>query len=471
MIVAHILLGEPWLYDRDVEYSGKENTYSFKFNDKHIILKPLSAETMKKYQEPKSTKEEDSKPKKVIEKKKALQILRKKPFEMKSKEQRMVFALVSEEVKFSTTTNIEMYNFVIKHKAEIENKVADALSPVYLILTSTAVQVTSFDSLKQDYSTRKDFKHIMEIHDEVQRKIAINNETNKCHADLKRKFAKFQEGGVEVMVHIHPERYPKGVNKKLHSISAGPFKILKKIGSNAYALELPKDMGISNVFNIEDLTSYAGHQIDPREKVTIVSLPSTTRLREKVYDILDHKLVSTRGGGYQKDLIHWKRHPLADCTWIIDAEFSWDQILPMAEFPYNSSINISTDYSPFEAVMGVNPRKSIDLLPLPSSARLSVEAEAFSSTFWTYTMRKGVKLWSLFILNDILRGVYKKLHPRSAGPFKIFKKIGSHAYVLELPKDMGISNIFKIEDLTSYAGPQIDPGEKVTKVSCPPAAR
>ncbi|KAL3513461.1 hypothetical protein ACH5RR_026178 [Cinchona calisaya] len=77
-------------------HNGKANTYSLKFNDKHIVLKPLSAETMKKYQEPISTKEEDSKPKKVIEKKKALQILRKKPFEWESKEQEVVFALVGE---------------------------------------------------------------------------------------------------------------------------------------------------------------------------------------------------------------------------------------------------------------------------------------------------------------------------------------------------------------------------------------
>ncbi|KAL3504168.1 hypothetical protein ACH5RR_034009 [Cinchona calisaya] len=96
-----------WLYDRDVKHNGKANTYSFKFNDKHIVLKPLSTETMK-YQEPKSAKEEDSKPKKVIEKKKALQILSKKPLERESEEQGVVFALVSKEVKFSAITGFEV---------------------------------------------------------------------------------------------------------------------------------------------------------------------------------------------------------------------------------------------------------------------------------------------------------------------------------------------------------------------------
>ncbi|KAL3504167.1 hypothetical protein ACH5RR_034008 [Cinchona calisaya] len=134
------------------------------------------------------------------------------------------------------------YNFVIKHKAGTENKVADALSRVHLILTSMAIQVVGIDSLKQDYSTCKDIKE-----------------------------------RDEVMVRIRPEWYSKGVYKKLHSRSAGPFKILKKISSNAF--ELPEDMGINNIFNIEDLISDAGHQIDLGEKVTTVSFPPTAHLR------------------------------------------------------------------------------------------------------------------------------------------------------------------------------------------------
>ncbi|KAL3503994.1 hypothetical protein ACH5RR_033835 [Cinchona calisaya] len=104
------------------------------------------------------------------------------------------------------------------------------------------------------------------------------------------------------MVRIHPERYPNGVYKKLHSRNAGPFKILKKISSNAYVLELPEDMSINNIFNIEDLTSYTRYLIDPAEKATTISLSPNTCLRGEVYDVLDHQPVSTRGDGYQKYL-------------------------------------------------------------------------------------------------------------------------------------------------------------------------
>jgi len=42
----------------------------------------------------------------------------------------------------------------------------------------------------------------------------------------------------------------------LHAHSAGPFKVLQRVGPNAYVLDLPHDFGISSTFNIEDLVAY-----------------------------------------------------------------------------------------------------------------------------------------------------------------------------------------------------------------------
>ena len=60
------------------------------------------------------------------------------------------------------------------------------------------------------------------------------------------------------MICIRPEQFPSGTIKKLQARSAGLFKVLKRIGSNAYVIELPSDYGISLTFNIEDLVAYKG---------------------------------------------------------------------------------------------------------------------------------------------------------------------------------------------------------------------
>ncbi|XP_074318295.1 uncharacterized protein LOC141655095 [Silene latifolia] len=41
MDAYHLLLGRPWEFDQDSIHHGKENTYSFKFASKRVILSPL----------------------------------------------------------------------------------------------------------------------------------------------------------------------------------------------------------------------------------------------------------------------------------------------------------------------------------------------------------------------------------------------------------------------------------------------
>ena len=40
MDACHLLLGQPWQFDRDVTHNGKTNTYSFIFNGMKIVLVP-----------------------------------------------------------------------------------------------------------------------------------------------------------------------------------------------------------------------------------------------------------------------------------------------------------------------------------------------------------------------------------------------------------------------------------------------
>jgi len=58
----------------------------------------------------------------------------------------------------------------------------------------------------------------------------------------------------------------------------------------------------------------------------------------------------------------------------------------------------------------------------------------------------------VFGLNDYLNSPTKKLHARAIGPYQIIRKLGSNAYVLDLPDNLGISSILNVEDLTFHRG-------------------
>ena len=49
MKVTHILLGQPWLFDQNVQHNGKENTYALMVGEKEVVLKPMTLAEMDKF--------------------------------------------------------------------------------------------------------------------------------------------------------------------------------------------------------------------------------------------------------------------------------------------------------------------------------------------------------------------------------------------------------------------------------------
>ena len=167
-------------------------------------------------------------------------------------------------------------------------------------------------------------KHIHDLHAEIRRKISLSNEEYKLAADVHRRSKEFNVGGY-VMVRIRSERIPKTFSKKLYARVMSPYSIIRKMGSNAYLLDLPNDVDINPVFNVEDLLPYRG-TFEPSTLPSSVSageankgaptMPSLQFSKETVDTILDDEFVTSRDGGFRRFLVKWHSRPDFDATWM-----------------------------------------------------------------------------------------------------------------------------------------------------------
>jgi hypothetical protein len=108
-------------------------------------------------------------------------------------------------------------------------------------------------------SKRADF--VRKIHVKNKEAIEKKGKYTAARANKKRKEVLFQPDDM-AWVHFLKDRFPQLRKSKLLPRGAGPYKVLAKINDNAYKIDLPiAEYGVSNSFNVADLTPYEGEDI------------------------------------------------------------------------------------------------------------------------------------------------------------------------------------------------------------------
>jgi hypothetical protein len=138
----------------------------------------------------------------------------------------------------------------------------------------------------------------------------------KSYVDTQRRPLEFQPGDF-VYLKVSPIRGTRRfqVRGKLAPRYIGPYKILKRIGSVAYHLELPPEMSdMHNVFHVSQLKQCLRV---PEEQVPmeVVDLQLDLQYQERPIKILDTATRQTRRTAVRFCRVQWSNHTEAEATW------------------------------------------------------------------------------------------------------------------------------------------------------------
>ena len=93
------------------------------------------------------------------------------------------------------------------------------------------------------------------VHAQIKEIIEHSNANYKAATDIHRRRLIFKEGDL-IWVILTKERCPYDSYSKLGARKVYPWKVLIKINDNAYTIQLPSHLNISNAFNVKHLKPY-----------------------------------------------------------------------------------------------------------------------------------------------------------------------------------------------------------------------
>jgi hypothetical protein len=152
-------------------------------------------------------------------------------------------------------------------------------------------------------------ERLAQLHEALTETMKIAQDSQAQYYDAKHKPIEFMKGDRVWLksTNIRTER----PSKKLDWKKLGPFTVIKRIGMQAYQLELPKSMKIHPVFHVTLLEPYTQSTIPGRMTEPASPVIIEDEVEYEVEAILDSK-VSRRRLLY---LVKWKGYPDSENSW------------------------------------------------------------------------------------------------------------------------------------------------------------
>ncbi|GJX68149.1 hypothetical protein Tco_0303876 [Tanacetum coccineum] len=144
----------------------------------------------------------------------------------------------------------------------------------------------------------------------------VPRDRQKSYADLKRKPMDFQVRD-KVMLKVSPWKGVVRFSKwgKLNPRYVGPFKVLENVGSVAYKLELPEELGrVHNTFHVSNLKKcYADEPL----AVPLDGLHFDDKLQfiEEPVEIMDHEVKQLKRSRVLIIKVRWNSRRGPEFTW------------------------------------------------------------------------------------------------------------------------------------------------------------
>ncbi|GJV51878.1 putative reverse transcriptase domain-containing protein [Tanacetum coccineum] len=157
---------------------------------------------------------------------------------------------------------------------------------------------------------------------QIKQRMQAAHDRQKSYADLKRKPMEFQVGD-KVMLKVSPWKgvVRFGKRGKLNPRYVGPFKVLEKVGSVAYKLELPQELSrVHNTFHVSNLKKcYADEPL----AVPLDGLHFDDKLQfvEEPVEIMDREVKRLKQSRIPLVKVRWNSRRGPEFTWEREDQF------------------------------------------------------------------------------------------------------------------------------------------------------